>query len=272
MLKLLAAVLFILLTPAAANAFSTPVDVRINEEYLLMDSAPYIDNGTVYAPIRAISEALGADVSWNSHTSYAHIYHGNKEIKLSANSDNVFVNNVHQPNGKGLTLKNDRIMVPVRLLSNLLDASVEWNDTYKNVEISAEGITLDKHMKDYSYTHDELFWMARIIHAESQGESMEGKIAVGDVILNRRASSHFPNTIYDVIFDKKYGVQFEPTLNGTIYNTPRTESIAAAKIAFKNESSIGECLYFFAPRLISGTWIEKNRTYYKTIGNHDFYL
>ncbi len=273
MFKLLSAIFLFLIAPVAAKAAVTPVDIRINEDYLLTDTAPYIDNGTVFAPIRAVSEAFDADVDWNKETAYAHIYHDNMEIKMSANSDKIFVNGIKQDTGKTLQLKNDRIMVPVRILSNLLNADVEWDDTYKNVEITADGITLSDSEKDHSYTHDELFWLSRIIHAESRGESLEGKIAVGDVVLNRVKSPLFPNTIYGVIFDKKHGIQFEPTLNGAIYNSPGTESICAAKIAFKSKaSSIGECLYFFAPKLISGTWIEKNRVFYKTIGNHDFYL
>ena len=183
----------------------------------------------------------------------------------------IYVNGKEQ-DGSGLHIKNDRTMVPVRFLSSLLNAEVDWDEYYRYVEINKDGAELGTHNTDYTYTHDEVYWLSRIIHAESQGESMEGKIAVGDVILNRRKSSEFPNTIYEVIFDKKYGTQFEPVHNGTIYNTPGAESVAAAKIALKNASSVGECLYFFAPRLVSGTWIEKNREYYKTIGNHDFYL
>ena len=40
------------------------------------------------------------------------------------------------------------------------------------------------------------------------GEPMKGKIAVGNVVLNRVRSSAYPNTIYGVIFDKRFGIQF----------------------------------------------------------------
>lgn len=271
MLKFIIAAAAAAVFSCAAEAADIPVDVRINGEYLLMDSAPYISEDRVYAPIRAISEALGAFVDWDAESYCASISHEGDEIKLFTKSDTVYVNG-EQTQGKGLHIKNDRTMVPVRFVSNLLNADVEWDEYYRYVEVNKDDIELESHMTDYTYTHDEVYWLARIIHAESQGESMAGKIAVGDVILNRRKSPEFPNTIYGVIFDTKHGVQFEPVINGSIYNTPGAESVAAAKIALKNESSVGECLYFFAPKLATSSWIERNRQYYTTIGNHVFYL
>ena len=65
---------------------------------------------------------------------------------------------------------------------------------------------------------------------------------MGNVVLNRVASKQFPNTIYDVIFDTKYAVQFEPTANGTVYNTPSKDSISAAKRVLAGRTSL-EMLY-----------------------------
>ncbi len=42
--------------------------------------------------------------------------------------------------------------------------------------------------------------MARAINGEARGESYEGQVAVGAVILNRVKSSNFPNTISGVIY------------------------------------------------------------------------
>ena len=122
--------------------------------------------------------------------------------------------------------------------------------------------------------HDavDLYWLSRIISAESCGESMEGQIAVGNVVLNRVASREFPDTIPGVIFDKVDGVQFEPVSNGTVYKTPTAQSVEAARRVLAGEQVIGKALYFYAPALSQGTWINANRTYYKTIGCHRFYL
>ncbi len=119
---------------------------------------------------------------------------------------------------------------------------------------------------------DDLFWLARIIHAEAAGESYIGKVAVGSVIMNRVRSPNFPNTIYGVIFEHYKGIpQFSPVQDGTIYNTPSSESYRAAQEAYYGSKPVGDALYFFNPAKASGDWIVKNRTYITTIGNHAFY-
>ncbi|MBM7582270.1 N-acetylmuramoyl-L-alanine amidase [Caldicoprobacter guelmensis] len=119
---------------------------------------------------------------------------------------------------------------------------------------------------------DDLFWLARIIHAEAAGEPYIGKVAVGNVIMNRVKSPGFPNTVYGVIFEYYKGIpQFSPVQDGTIYNTPSGESYRAAQEAYYGLRPVGDALYFFNPAKASGSWIVRNRTYITTIGNHVFY-
>jgi N-acetylmuramoyl-L-alanine amidase len=100
---------------------------------------------------------------------------------------------------------------------------------------------------------------------------MKGKLAVGNVILNRVRSSAYPNTIYGVIFDRKYGTQFSPVANGTIYNTPTADSIIAAKMCLEGYSLSSDILYFVNPKKAPNSWIAQNRTYAFTVGNHAFF-
>ncbi|WP_207707723.1 cell wall hydrolase [Alkaliphilus serpentinus] len=119
---------------------------------------------------------------------------------------------------------------------------------------------------------EDLYWLSRIIHAEAQGEPYIGKVAVGNVVLNRVKSSIFPNTIKGVVFDKQHGyTQFSPVIDGTIYNNPSQESIEAAKAALKGERPVGDALYFLNPTKSTNFWILENRKYSMTIGDHDFY-
>lgn len=123
-----------------------------------------------------------------------------------------------------------------------------------------------------NYTDDDLYWLSRIIHAEASGESFTGKVAVGNVILNRVKSSDFPNTIYNVIFEYYGNIpQFSPVAEGTIYNTPSQESIQAAKDALNGARPVGNSTYFFNPDKAAGTWIVSNKTYVTKIGGHAFY-
>ncbi|MDD4297366.1 MAG: cell wall hydrolase, partial [Ruminiclostridium sp.] len=119
-----------------------------------------------------------------------------------------------------------------------------------------------------NYSEEDIYWLSRIIQAEAQGEPYEGKLAVANVILNRKNSSEFPNTIKEVIFD---GYQFTPVITGTIYNTPSNASLQAAKDALEGKNNIGNCLYFLNPSKSTNFWILKNKTFFTSIDNHDFY-
>ena len=66
---------------------------------------------------------------------------------------------------------------------------------------------------------------------------------------------------------------------GTIYDNIRygrpdateAEIVEAAKRALDGENVVGSALYFYAPALSQGTWINANRPYQQTIGCHRFY-
>ena len=73
--------------------------------------------------------------------------------------------------------------------------------------------SLKKSSIDATYTESDLRLMSSIIYCEACGESYQGKLAVGMVIMNRVDSSLFPNTIKKVIYEKG---QFTPARNGIL--------------------------------------------------------
>lgn len=260
-----------LLTITGASAQGR-IDIQINGEYIKTDVDPYVKNNRTLVPVRFVAEALAAEsVSWDGSSQKVYIS-GENDITLTIGSNKAYVNGSQHILDTAPEITADRTFLPARFIAENLGASVDWSDEQQTVLISKNGLSVDKNLIDYSYTPDELYWMSRIIHAEAQGESFEGKVAVGNVILNRVKSDIYPDSIYGVIFDRKHGVQYEPVLNGTIYNTPSAESVKAAKTALLGTNYIGECLFFFNPRIAQSNWISKNRVYYSTIGNHDFYL
>ncbi|MBR5236381.1 MAG: cell wall hydrolase [Clostridia bacterium] len=277
--KSLLCLLFCLLcfcVPAAAEdiSFDTPITMTVNSTLIKMDTRPFLHKGTTFVPVRFVSEALGADsVTWDSQKDQAVIVHDGTTIVLPKGKKTAYVNGEAVSVDSGIILAQDRLFVPIRFVSENLGCQVDWIfDTY-TVNIQKDGITVPLSMVGTRhYTDDEIYWLSKIIHAESQGEPMRGKIAVGNVILNRVASRDYPNTIYGVIFDRNHGVQFSPVLDGSIYQKPLGDSIIAAKRALEGEKVVGYCLFFFNPVTAQSQWIANNRTYYTTIRNHEFYL
>ena len=148
-------------------------------------------------------------------------------------------------------------------VTELLGGTAEWDRYFQGAAVTSP---------DAAYNAVDFYWLSRIISAESRGEPMEGQIAVGNVVLNRVASPDSPDTIYGVIFDDRWGGQFEPVRNGTAYNTPTQESVQAAIACLAGENTVGESLYFLAPELTDNHWTMENRPYVTTIGAHWFYL
>ena len=161
------------------------------------------------------------------------------------------------------------LYVPIRAAARAFDAQVIWNDSARSVEIIDKGGVCAA--ADEIYWDGSVLWLSRIIYAESRGEPLLGKIAVGNVVMNRMESTLFPNTIYGVIFDRKNGTQFSPVAMGTIYNTPTAESVIAAKICLEGYSVDTGVLFFMNPRIATNNWIAQNRPFAFRIGNHYFF-
>lgn len=131
----------------------------------------------------------------------------------------------------------------------------------------------------------EMDMLTAMIYCESRGESYEGQLAVGYVIMNRVRSSKFPNSLEAVLRQSK---QFEPAGSGRfdIVLTAYWEQIPgiigksewdscqkAAMVCVNSDSNVGESLFFRThkpvPQLAEN--LEAAQVPYWIIGNHIFY-
>ena len=101
---------------------------------------------------------------------------------------------------------------------------------------------------------DDSDLLARVIHAEAEGEPYIGKVAVAAVLLNRIESPQFPNTLSGVIYQKN---AISSVYNGRMNNTPNTDSIKAANDALNGWDPTYGCLYFWNPETSTSTWIQR---------------
>ena len=168
-----------------------------------------------------------------------------------------------------VVMSDGRMYLPIRTAARVMGVSVGWDNDTRSVSLEGEESYLLP--AEQYYNKDSLYWLSRIISAESRGEPLLGQIAVGNVVLNRMRSPLYPSTIYGVIFDRRYGVQFSPVKDGSIYKTPYATSVTAAKICLEGYSVSGEILFFLEPRISVSLWVPNNRPYRFTIGHHDFY-
>lgn len=244
--------------------------VRVNGRQVL-DGDVFTYNGDTYVPMFRFSAWLGKfQYSYDYKTKTARIDGENLVIKATADKLYIEANGRYFYTSGKVMLYNGEMYLPIRPIVKALNSYIYFDDATNQYVVSSGDSRLLK-SGDSFYRDDEVLWLARIIHAEAQGEPFKGKMAVGNVILNRVRSTQFPNTIYSVIFDKKYGVQFTPSINGAIYNTPNAESIIAAKVCLEGYSLSNDILYFVNPKLAPNSWASKNRPYAFTIQNHSFF-
>lgn len=274
----IATIALIVLLPSAYPVSAATVSVEINGSSFYQ-SEDLLRSGVTYVPLRAFSDYIGEfKISWNGATRTAIVQ--DETLKVTAKVGNYYIT----ANGERITstvpnlLIGNRIYVPIRTICQALGLDVAWNGNRRIASVSgsyrvedAEPPVVDDDSEIGAVDQEELYWLSRIIHAESQGEPIAGKIAVGTVVLNRVDSSLYPDSVYDVIFDRKYGIQFTPVSTGTIYNEPSADSIEAARRCLSGERTDSRILFFVNEKLASNNWISKNRTYILTIGNHKFY-
>ncbi len=252
------------------------ISIKIDGQVVSTDQYPYIENARTFVPIRFIAENLGANVSWNNSSQEAILEYEDKNIKLPVYSSTANINGSFVDLDAPINIYNSRTFVPVRFIAETFNCSVNWDSYNYVVDIKTKGY-IPSHedvvkANTPKYSSEDLYWLSRLVEAESQGEPYEGQLGVANVIVNRKNSNLFPNNIKGVIFDDNYGIQYTPVANGRIYNTPSNISIQAAKQALEGHNNISTCLYFLNPRKASNNWIVWNRSYYKSIQNHDFYL
>ena len=245
------------------------VNVTLDGKPILRGQAVII-NSVTYVPLRSFSELMGADkITWNAKTNTASVTKGSMTMYVTSGALYISANDRYFFTVEKILNVSGRLYVPIRAIAEPFCASVGWDASSRTVEVRTSGKAFVDG-KNF-YNSDDVYWLSRIISAEASGESLEGKIAVGSVVLNRKESRQYPNTIYGVIFDRKGGTQFTPVASGTIYKTPTQESIIAAKICLEGYNTDEAILFFMNPRIATSNWISKNRPYAFTIGNHAFY-
>lgn len=117
---------------------------------------------------------------------------------------------------------------------------------------------------EYTTDADTTMLLAALIHCEARGESYEGQVAVGAVVMNRVRSKAYPDTIHGVIYASG---QFTPAMSGAVNRVLESgkinqSCIDAAKDALSGTSPVGDCTSF---RRNNGT--RKGIV----IGNHIFF-
>ena len=120
---------------------SAQTDVKVTldgDEIYFPDAKPFIDQrDRVLVPIRFVSEALGALVDWENESRTAVIKQGNDEIHYTVYQPMAYLNGEMMVMDTYGILKDERTLVPIRFISELLGCTVNWDEKTSTVVITS---------------------------------------------------------------------------------------------------------------------------------------
>ena len=130
--------------------------------------------------------------------------------------------------------------------------------------LAALGLSGNNSHGGYNSADYEL--LARIISAEARGETYQGQVAVGAVVLNRVEHPSFPDTLSGVVYQKG---AFSCLDDGQFYEPVADSAYSAASDAINGMDPSGGAIYYYNPVTSTNKWIF-SREIITTIGKHRF--
>lgn len=120
-----------------AVTVSSYVNVTVNGQPLQSDVKPFVNmDGRTMLPIRAIAEALGAQVGWDAATQTATLTLGAKTVKVTIGQNSILVDGQPVAMDTAAAIKDGRTLLPVRSVGEALGAQVGWDAQTKTVQLN----------------------------------------------------------------------------------------------------------------------------------------
>ena len=131
----------------------------------------------------------------------------------------------------GVYALDGEVVLPLADLEKIFGVTAVLSEDHTSLRVDASGYGGCSSGEDY-YGARDVYWLSHIINAEAGNQPMDGQIAVGNVVPNRVADERFPNSVKEVVFDRRGGVaQFSPTADGGSRRI--RDAVLAAKLAFE---------------------------------------
>ena len=145
-IAILTALLMLYGAAAALAEEDSDIEVVLDGETVeFPDQKPVISpEGRTLVPLRGVFEAAGAEVRWNNDSRIASVIYNDTEIMLQIGELMYVMRDVptneserkRLPSGVAPAIMNDRTLIPLRDVSELLGFVVEWVDETRTVEIT----------------------------------------------------------------------------------------------------------------------------------------
>jgi hypothetical protein len=220
-------------------------DYYVGKTKKALSAAPLTKDARTLLPIRYVIEAIGGTINWSQETQETSITVGSTNIVMTIGKATALVNGVEKPidasNAKVMPLNiNGRIFIPLRFVSETINAEVIWDPYIKTVTIrypKPEPTTFSNSIFSVSYPSNwKMLDKSQVMFTSPEGCSInvigealtpaEKKMTLSEIV--KSVESGFRETYEDLKVSKqvKQSVSgldgIKVTYSGTIEDIPMT--------------------------------------------------
>lgn len=165
----LAAASMLVTGQAMAAEDTVEISFRVGDSVLTVNgeplevTAPYVvGDGTTLVPVRVITEAFGAEVTWDGGTQSVGLKYPDVDITIQIGSKSATVNSHTEELAAAPELYNDTTMVPLRFISETFGAQVDYEETTQLITVTKSAdennnSNMVEGMTDAQYIGDSYF-------------------------------------------------------------------------------------------------------------------
>ncbi|MBR1444309.1 MAG: copper amine oxidase N-terminal domain-containing protein [Firmicutes bacterium] len=111
--------------------------IFVDDEIKSIDAPPVIRDSRTFVPVRAITEALGGNATWDSSTKTATLTDSsNNEIKLTIDSNIAYLNGTPSQLDVSPVIISGRTMLPIRFVADSFGFETKWDQQTKTIRIT----------------------------------------------------------------------------------------------------------------------------------------
>ncbi|UNK20375.1 family 10 glycosylhydrolase [Paenibacillus sp. N3/727] len=127
----------------AAQAKSPGISIFLDGQKLDSDISPYIlpKVNVTMVPTRVISEGLGASVNWDQKSKTVTVSKDGLQLVMTSGRTTALVNGSSVSLDASVQIKNSRVMVPIRFISENLGLTVKWNQAAQQISLTSTQVT-----------------------------------------------------------------------------------------------------------------------------------
>lgn len=196
--RILAALITVLMVMALVPAPAMAIDIDVNGKPVVPEAPAIMENGRVLVPVRAVFTALGATLHWDAANSTVYAGKGNTLVVMKVGEQRALVNDRSVYLEVPPRIMYNRVLVPLRFLSEALGCQVSWDAKTRTVKID-EVKPVTENTGETTSSQSE----ARLTEAEKQASVLKTRFGSIDGFSDFAISFEPSDSMVNVIIDLK---------------------------------------------------------------------